>query len=187
MLGGTTHERLACSSGLEIGHDLILSKSLGIEATAIIASEKRVELLAIGLSTGFLDICGDFLHAPGISVTAMHDSTEGGVATGLCELAAASDVGLEIAGDALPIATATQRLCSEYDLDPLGVISSSALLIGCTAHITTAILSALRVADIAVTHIGSIRETSFGLQLRRDDQHMPLPVFPADEITHLFT
>ena len=79
MLGEITHETLVRFSGLEPGHDLILSKGLGIEATAIIASEKRTELLARGLSTEFLDICANFLHAPGISVggrvTAMHDST----------------------------------------------------------------------------------------------------------------
>ena len=68
MLGETTRETPVHSSGLEPGHDLILSKDLSIEANAIIVSEKCTELLARGLYTKFLDICANFLHAPGISV-----------------------------------------------------------------------------------------------------------------------
>ena len=200
MLGETTREGLVRSSGLEPGHDLILTKGLGIEATAIIATEKRAELLARGLDPEEVAAAADFLHNPGISVvrdariaadagrvTAMHDPTEGGVATGLYELAAASGVGLEIYADALPIAPTTQRLCAEYSLDPLGVISSGALLIGCAAEATAAILAALRASEIAATRIASVRETPFGLQMRHGDQRVPLPAFVADEITRLFT
>ena len=107
IFGQTTRDQLIRSSGLEPGHALILSKGLGIEATAIIAREKRDALLARGYDADTLTACTEFLHTPGISVvedaqiatsagcvTAMHDPTEGGVATGLFELATASHVGL---------------------------------------------------------------------------------------------
>ena len=200
MLGETTRDKLVRSSGLRPGHALILSKSLGIEATAIIAREKRADLLSKGYTSSTLDTCANFLHTPGISivrdaqiatqagqVTAMHDPTEGGVATGLYELATASDVGLQIDHDALAIAAATTRLCSEFDLDPLGVISSGALLIGCEPDSIDPILTALKTNAIAAAHIATVHEPSFGLQLNRDGRVAPLPTFATDEITRLFS
>ena len=199
MLGETTRDRLVCSSGLRPGHALLLTKGLGIEATAIIAREKRTQLRGRGWAAAFLDACAAFLHTPGISVvrdaqvavqagrvTAMHDPTEGGVATGLWELATASAVGAEIFYHALPIDPATARLCAAFALDPLGVISSGALLIGCAPDSAAAILAALHDANIAAARIGTVRPPSFGLQLRRDGHLTPLPTFPVDEIAHLF-
>ena len=199
MLGETTRDRLVRSSGLRPGHALILTKGLGIEATAIIAREKRAHLRDRGWTPAFLDAAAAFLHAPGISVvrdaqvaaqagrvTAMHDPTEGGVATGLWELTTASAVGAEINDHALPIDPATQRLCAAFGLDPLGAISSGALLIGCTPDSADAILAALRDANLAAARIGTVRPPSFGLQLRRGDQLTPLPTFPVDEIARLF-
>jgi hydrogenase maturation factor len=117
----------------------------------------------------------------------MHDPTEGGVATGLYELATASNVGLEIDSETLSSAPETTRLCAEFDLDPLGVISSGALLIGCEADSTDALLSALNAQDISATRIGVVRDSSFGLQLTRDGLLSPLPTFATDEITRLFS
>ena len=107
---------------------------MGIEATAIIAREKRAQLRDRGCTPAFLDSCADFLHTPGISivrdaqvavqagrVTAMHDPTEGGVATGLWELATASAVGAEIDSHALLIDSATTRVSAR----PLNSIPSA--------------------------------------------------------------
>jgi hydrogenase maturation factor len=199
MLGEVAPGDLVRSSGLRPGDHLLLSKSMGIEATAIIAREKRADLVHRGYSTGFIDRCAAFLTDPGISVvrdariataaakvTAMHDPTEGGVATALYELAAASDVGLEIDGDALLLADETRQLCATYDLDPFGIISSGALLIGCSAENSAAILSALHEAGLAAACIGRAREKTFGLHIRRGDGLQPLPHFTADEIVRLF-
>ena len=199
MLGETTPERLVRSSGLQSGDTLILTKGLGIEATSIIAREKRDELLAKGYAADFVERCADYLEDPGISVVrdariagetaalhAMHDPTEGGVATGLFELGTASNVGLEIDADALFIADEAARLCAEFALDPLGVISSGALLIGCAATDANAVIAALEREDIQARQIGTAREPDFGLKLRRSDQLEPLPQFAADEIIRLF-
>ena len=199
MLGEVEPDRLVRSSGLKAGDALILTKGLAIEATAIIAREKREELLQRGFSADFLDRCAGYLETPGISVVrdariaaeagdvhAMHDPTEGGVATGLFELAAASGVGLEIETDALPISPESTRLCDEYQLDPLGIISSGALLVGCSPDSAQTILTALQSAGIPAACIGTACEPSFGLQLNRDGQLFPLPEFSTDEITRLF-
>jgi hydrogenase expression/formation protein HypE len=199
MLGEVEPSRLVRSSGLLPGDALLLTKGLAIEATAIIARQKRAELLARGLPPALLDRGAGFLHQPGISVVrdariatsagrvhAMHDPTEGGVATGLMELATASGVGMEIWADAMPMAPESERLCTAFDLDPLGVISSGALLIGCVADDAQRICTALGREGIPAARIGIARLQDFGLQLHRASETVPLPAFAADEITRLF-
>ena len=199
MLGEVDPENLVRSSGLEPGDALLLTKGLAVEATAIIAREKRDELLARGYTGDFLDRCAGFLQCPGISVVpdariaaaaaplrALHDPTEGGVATGLFELASASEVGLEIFSEALHLAPESARLCCEYDLDPLGIISSGALLVGCAAETAPGIIAALEAAGIPARQIGLARRREFGLRLRGATGLGPLPQFGVDEITRLF-
>ena len=198
LLGEVAPGDLVRSSGLRPGHELILTKGLAIEATAIIAREKR-DVLQRQFAATFLDRCAGFLEDPGISVvrdariataagrvTAMHDPTEGGVATALFELAAASGVGLEIHAEALLIAPEAAQLCAAFGLDPLGVISSGALLIGCQADDTPAIVAALEQEGIPAARIGVARDPAFGMQLSRDGQAIPLPHFSADELTRIF-
>ena len=199
MLGEVEPGSLVRSSGLRPGDALLLTKGLAIEATAIIAREKRAELLRQGHAAGFLDLCSRYLENPGISVVrdaaiacragqvhAMHDPTEGGVATALSELATASDVGLEIDARTLRISPESARLCSAFDLDPLGVISSGALLIGCPEDSASPVVAALEREGIHSCRIGTVRESRFGLQLRKDGRLIPLPQFAADEMTRLF-
>jgi len=199
MLGEVERNRLVRPSGLRSGDVLLLTKGLGIEATALIAGERGVQLRQQGYGEDVIERCRSFLHEPGISVVrdarvataagqvrALHDPTEGGVATGLAELAAASGVGIEVDAEAMPIAPVTARLCAEFGLDPLGVISSGALLIGCDPDAEGPILSALAQAGIAAARIGRAHPPGFGLRLRRQGELVPLPCFAADEITRLF-
>ena len=199
MLGEVEPDGLVRSAALRPGDALLLTKGMAIEATALIGREKRGELLGRGWSADELDRGAGFLRHPGISVVrdariaaaagrvrAMHDPTEGGVATGLAELAAAAGVGLEIWGESLLLDPLAGRLCAEYGLDPFGVISSGALLIGCEAGDAAAIVAALAAEDIASAQIGVAVEAAAGLRLQRRGAWQPLPVFAADEITRLF-
>ena len=119
MLGEMQPHRLVRSSGLKSGDAVLLTKGLGIEATAVIAHQKGPELTSQGVEPALLEKGRDFLHNPGISVvrdarialdqggvSALHDPTEGGVSTGLFELAQASNVGRAL-GD---IACSVSRL-----------------------------------------------------------------------------
>ena len=199
MLGEVERQNLVRSSGLTPGDVVLLTKGMAIEATAIIAREMRSDLAAKGYDEALLKRCADYLTDPGISVVpearaataagevhAMHDPTEGGVATGLFEIATASGVGLEVFDDALYASDETSRLCAEYELDPFGVISSGALLIGCPAAAQAEIEEALRSAGIRADRIADVRPAEFGLHMRRGDRLEPLPRFSVDEITRIF-
>ncbi|GAB4422599.1 MAG: AIR synthase family protein [Anaerolineae bacterium] len=198
MLGEVEPARLVTTAGAQPGDDLILTKGIGIEATAIIAAEKREELLP-HFSAAELARYANFLYAPGISVVrdaalavaaggvhAMHDPTEGGIATGLHELAEAAGVGLEIWADALPLPPETGRLCRHFGLSPLGVIASGALLIAADPQHSAAIVARLAGEGIRATVIGRATPPAQGRRLAGPDGDRPLPTFSRDEITKLF-
>jgi hydrogenase maturation factor len=183
---------------MRVGDDLILTKGIAIEGTAIIAREKA-DTLATKFPADFIARCQGFLHDPGISVVAearlattqarihaMHDPTEGGVATGLRELALASDLGLIVDEARLDILPETALLCAEFGLDPLGLIASGSLLIALAPEDSPGIVECLRKAGIAASVIGKVVDRAEGLQLIRHGQSEPLPVFERDEIARLF-
>ena len=197
MLGEVAPERLVRPDGARPGDALLVTKGVAVEGTAIIAREKGDGLA--GVDRSLLERCQGFLYDPGISVVrdaavataagevhAMHDPTEGGLATGLWELAEAAGVGLEVDEAALPILPETQVLCTQLGLDPLGLIASGALLLAVAPADATAILAALEGAGIAAARIGRVVERERGLVLRTATGQRPLPRFERDEIARLF-
>jgi hydrogenase maturation factor len=178
-----------------------MTKRLAVEATAIIAREKRDALLQREeIAPAELERCAHFLYNPGISVLrsaqvatgvadvhAMHDPTEGGVATGLHELAVAAGVGLEIDAAAIPIYPETQKLCDIFGLDPLGIIASGSLLLTVDADESRQVCQALEEAGIEAAVIGRVRPPAAGTWLHLSSgETVPLPAFERDEIGRIF-
>jgi len=198
MLGEVPRERLVTTGGAQVGDVLLLTKGVAVEATSIIAREKAAELTG-RFSVEFLARCQNFLHDPGISVVrdaqvaavagrvhAMHDPTEGGLATGLWELAWAADVGLEVIAEALPVLPETAQLCQAFDLDPLGVIASGALLAAVAPGDAAAVRRALEAVSIPAFDIGRVVDKAAGVTLLTAGGSRPLPRFARDEIARLF-
>ncbi|MCP4400675.1 MAG: hydrogenase expression/formation protein [bacterium] len=198
MLGEVDKGKLIRTSGAKPGNDIVLSKGLAVEATSIIARVKQAEL-AQTFSSEFLQRCRNFLHDPGISVledaavavasgavSAMHDPTEGGLATGLHELAEAAGVGVQVDFDAIPIFQETALLCREFQLDPLGVIASGALLMTIDPAATEHVLEGLAAKQIQAAVIGKILPASEGRNLLRGGELAPLKIYHQDELTKIF-
>ncbi|MGD8998343.1 MAG: AIR synthase-related protein, partial [Anaerolineae bacterium] len=119
-------------------------------------------------------------------VHAMHDPTEGGLATGLLELAQAADVGLIVDQAAIPVLPETAAFCEALDLDPLGLIASGALLLAVAPDDVDTIQAALELEDIATACIGRVVAQERGVVIRSGDGERPLPRFERDEIARLF-
>jgi hydrogenase maturation factor len=198
MLGEVAPDKLVTNRGAQIGDDLILTKGIAVEATAIIAKERQTQLRH-HFDENSLNNYANFLHDPGISVVrdatiavavggvhAMHDPTEGGIATGLHELAQASEVGLEIFEDQLPYLPETVALCRHFGLEPLGVIASGALLIAADPHFTPRLVEGLKQAVIRADVIGKVQPAEKGRLLVSQVGARPLPTFARDEMTRLF-
>lgn len=199
MLGEVARERLVTTGGARPGDALLLTKGVPVEGTSIIARVKEAELRARGYTEAFLARAKAYLHRPGISVVpeallaaeladchAMHDPTEGGVATGLWELAEASGVGLRVEAERIPLAPEGKALCAEFGLDPLGTIASGSLLIALAPADAAMVIHACAREGIECAFIGQALSAGEGMVLVEGGRARPLPAFPQDEITKLF-
>ncbi|MCK5739780.1 hydrogenase expression/formation protein, partial [bacterium] len=185
--------------GIEVGDNIIVTKGIAIEATSIIAREKGAEIREI-FSAEFVERCANFIYEPGISVVqdaaiarsvgsihAMHDPTEGGLASGLHEMAMAGDVHLHINLNQIPVLPESKLLCEQFGLDILGSIASGALLLAVPQAVTSQLLAAYEKQHIPAVVIGTAVEAGAGVTLFRDNQPQELPYFSTDEITRIFT
>lgn len=199
MLGEVAKGRLITTAGARVGDAVVLTKGVPLEGAAIIAREKERELLARGVPAAVIDRAKGFLRAPGISVGreaaiacevarvhAMHDPTEGGVATALHELAAAAAVGLRIDRERIMVLPEGRALCDAFGLDPLGTIASGALLLALPPSSAGRVLAALARASIAGHVIGEVVPAEEGVTLVDGTRQGPLPTFARDEIARLF-
>ena len=198
MLGEVARDRLITPEGLQPGDAVILTKRAPVEGTALIAREKPEQLRAAGFSDDTIRRCAAMLFEPGISVLkdaqtaiaagdvhAMHDPTEGGIATGLWEMAEAAGVGLRTDEVSIPIAPEARDICAALDLNPLGLIASGSLLIGCAAGDAGAIVEALDEAAIVASVIGEAVPACEGMTLAAGTETLPLPRFDQDELTRV--
>jgi len=139
------------------------------------------------------------LRTPGLSVLpeaelacelapvhAMHDPTEGGIATALHELAEAAGVGLRIDADRITVLPEGRELCAAFGLDPLGTIASGALLLTLAPADAAIVIHALAREGIDSHFIGQVVPRAEGVTLVAGGRRDPLPEFPRDEITKLF-
>jgi hydrogenase maturation factor len=197
MLGEVDKKQLVRTDGARKGDVIVLTKGIAIEGTAVIAREREEELLQI-LDAQTLTRCRDFMHQPGISVLkealaasqyssvhAMHDPTEGGLATALHEVARAAGVGLLVRAEAVPVLAETQAICNHYHLDPMGLIASGALLIILAANELENLLSRLELEGIEAAEIGEVTEKSKGVKLLTADGLCDLPLYEQDELTRI--
>lgn len=128
---------LISTAGVRPGMDIVVSKWIGIEGTAILAKEKEKELLS-KYSTTFIDrakdldayisVLSEAAVAVRSGVSAMHDVTEGGIFGALWEMAEASGVGLEIDLKKIPVRQETVEICEFFGLNPYELISSGCML-----------------------------------------------------------
>lgn len=197
MLGEVEKGRWVSPDKVKVGDAIILTKGIAIEGTSLIARELKP--LPPSIRKDQIRRCRGFLKNPGISVVkearmackvaeihAMHDPTEGGLATGLHELASAASLGLMVEMEKISIFPETHLLCRELDLNPLGLIASGALLIAASPKDSEKILAAIRSLGISASVIGMFWEKEKGVKIKEKKRIKDLPVFARDEIARLF-
>jgi len=200
MIGEVQREALITTAGAKPGDIILLSKGICIEGTSLIAREREGDLLSRGISKDFVERAQGFLFYPGISVVeearlaceagrvhSMHDITEGGLAGGLHELSMAAGVQIEVEKDCIPIYEESRVLCEAFDLNPLGVIASGALLITASPPQTEKILERAHRHGVTMTRVGRVEAVGPpSVTMVTSEGHEPVPYFDRDEVAKIF-
>jgi hydrogenase maturation factor len=174
------------------GDSLMMTKTAGIEGTAAIAREGRIEgegvpgslALRAGRFVTKLSVVEEAVRAYATGcVHAMHDCTEGGVLGATYEMSLASGLGFVVQESAIPVAGETQAVCSLFSLDPLKLIGSGSVLLsvrkGSEARVKEALKGVCR-----VTTIGEFTEKGRFL-VRKDGSETKIDSAPEDELWRL--
>ena len=183
------------ASAAKPGDKLILTKSAGIEGTAILASDREATLKKV-LSGKMLQNAKNFYHQISVvkdaltayrtgGVHAMHDPTEGGIAGGIHEMADASGLGVKIFEKAIPVQPETAQICSHFKIDPLQLIGSGALLISAETKSAEKIVKSLSQQQIAASVIGEFLEDAHQRLLVRENG--TVQAFQRPSSDHLWT
>jgi hydrogenase maturation factor len=122
----------------EPGEDIVMTKWLGLEGTAIIAN-KSMEALKERYPGDIVDMAASFYDYMSIATEAavavksgansVHVLREGGVFGGLWRFASDNGVGLVIDLKEIPVRQETIEVCEFYDLNPYELICGGSLLI----------------------------------------------------------
>ena len=197
LVGTVSRKDLIDKRNIQTGDVVLLSKAVAVEGTAIIAAEFGDKLKQQGLTDKEIDACKGFLDDLSVleeariagrsqGVVAMHDVTEGGLATALDELSVAGGHEIRVEMDKIPVFPETHKICSLFNLDPLGLIGSGSLLICCRKNVLDTLLKRIRRAGIRITPIGEILDKGQGVIALRQGAPVEWPAFEVDEITRLF-
>ena len=164
IMGVTEKGNYVTAGGAKPGDKLILTKSVGIEGTAILASDREKQLKKV-LDASALENAKKFFNQISVvkeaitavktgGVNAMHDPTEGGVAGGIHEMADASNIGVKIFGEKIHVQPETVKICEFFQIDPLQLIASGSLLIAVNPNFADKVVKALEKNEIAAVVIG---------------------------------
>ncbi len=199
MLGEAEKGKIVNTSGAQVGDSIILTKGISLEGSALLARDRPQDLRRAGVEQTCIAEASELLFSPGISVVkdakiacstaaihSMHDPTEGGLATGLQEVAKAAEVGMLIEKGLVPIVPQCSAICEALNLDPLGLLASGCLIITLSPQETPELLAALEKSGIRAWEIGKVTTASAGVLLKEDGKSYPMPTFERDELARYF-
>jgi HAD superfamily hydrolase (TIGR01549 family) len=196
MVGSVARPNLVDKRNMRPGDRVLITKAAAVEGTSLIAREFPRRLMDLGVTATEIDHYREFIERISIlpearnarripGVSAMHDVTEGGLATAVWELGVAGKHTLRIDLDRIPIYPETRKICDLLGIDPLGLIGSGSLLICCQKADCDRLIDNIRKVDIEITVIGEVLAPGDGVQAMRNGQSIVWPEFAADEITRL--
>ncbi len=167
-MGITKKGKYVTAGGAKPMDKLILTKSAGIEGTAILALDREKQLKK-AIKSSLLEKAKEFFNRISVvkeaiiaikvgGVNAMHDPTEGGIFGGVHEMAEASNLGVEIFEEEIHVDVETIKICEFFKINPLQLISSGALLIAAEPESAEKIVRCLEEERINASIIGGFLE-----------------------------
>jgi hydrogenase expression/formation protein HypE len=197
LAGTVARSKLIDKRNMRTGDRVLVTKGVSVEGTSIIAREFGDRLLEKGMDPATIDRCRDFLSRISVmeeariaaeiaGVSALHDVTEGGLATALEELSIAGGHRIRIHVENIPMFPETHAVCEALEIHPLGLIGSGSLLICCREEDTGELIRSVFAAGIEITVIGRVAEPGAGIAAEVRGEPAEWPEFEVDEIARLF-
>ncbi|MDP9329682.1 MAG: AIR synthase family protein [Actinomycetota bacterium] len=158
------------------GDRVVVTKGAAIEATALFAATFP-ERLAAGVGEEIVKQADTLFEQMTVvpeariasafglrqrGVTSMHDATEGGVIGGLLEVALASNNGIRIERDAIPVRPEVRVVCDHVGIDPYVSISEGTLIATVVPERADAFVAALDAQGIDCAVVGEMTEQEAG-------------------------
>ena len=164
-----TSTRLGAAN-VKPGDAVIINGPIGEHGVAVMSRRE-----GIAFQTNIVSDCApvwplvnDILDT-GAEVHAMRDPTRGGVAAAVCDIARASNVGIRLREDALPIGREVRGACDLLGLDPITIANEGKVLVFCRATDTANVLAAMKGHPLGkqACVIGDVSEKPPGVALLR--------------------
>lgn len=170
------------------GDKIVVTKGAAIEATALFAATFP-ERLTLALGPDVVRAADALFEQMTVvpeariaaafglrerGVTSMHDATEGGVLGGLWEVAMASNAGIRVDLDAIPVRPEVRAVCDHVGIDPFISISEGTLIATVVPDRTDGYMTALNAAGIDAAIVGEVRPFEEGRVLVTKQGDRPL-------------
>lgn len=140
-IGKGKKDQVVTTGGAKINDDIIVTGYAGLEGTGIL-SRSYNDYLITKLPSEIIDVGKNMLKSISVvdvgllagqfGVNAMHDATEGGVLGAIWEVAVASNKGMYIYEESIPIKEETIKICDALKINPYRLISSGCMIITCS-------------------------------------------------------
>ena len=152
------------------GDVVIVSGDIGVHGIAILSVREGLEFETLVKSdtAPLHGLVADLLEAT-TDVHCLRDPTRGGVAAALNEIAASSNVGIELDEAAFPVPLAVEAACEMLGLDPLYVANEGKLLAILPAEHAEVALARLKENQLGrrAAVIGTVRDAHHGMVVAR--------------------
>lgn len=158
------------------GQDVVISKWIGLEGTAILAGRHREKLLQrypaylVEEAAGFdslLSVIPEAATAVKSGVCMMHDASEGGIFGALWELAEKAGVGLTIDLKKIPLRQETVEVCECCDVNPYELLSGGALVM--VTEDGPGLVAALEAEKIPAAIVGRVTDSNDRIIMNGDE------------------
>lgn len=175
------------------GQDIVVSKWIGLEGTALLARTKEKELHTkypvrfiedAKQFDRFLSIVPEAATAVKSNVSAMHDVSKGGIFAALWEMAQGAGVGLEIDLKKLPLKQETVEVCEFFEISPYELLSGGCLLM--TTDNGYDLVRVLESKNISAVVIGKTTESNDRVVINEEERRFLEPP-KSDEIDKIIT
>lgn len=179
---------LITAAGAKPGMDILVTKWIALEGTAILACQRETELLSryaqpfldrAKAFAGYLSIRSEAAVAAQSGVAAMHDISEGGIFGALWEMGQCSGVGLDIDLKKIPIRQETVEICEFFDVNPYKLVSGGSLLMA--AADGNALVRAIQQAGGAAVVIGRATDSNDRVLINGEERRF-LETTQTDEL-----